>query len=691
MCGIAGFFSSSAVPAAAVVAMSDQVRHRGPDDEGFLLFKSPGSMPVVCGGRDTPPDAYHTSLAYAPARQVEACLDMPVTLAFAHRRLAIVDLTPLGHQPMCTPDHRFWIVYNGEIYNHVELRIELAELGHRFCSHSDTEVILAAYVQWGAKCLDRFNGMWAFAIYDAHSNELFLARDRFGIKPLYYWVAPDGTFHFASEIKQFTVLPGWSACINPQRAYDFIVWGLTDHTDETLFSRVHQIRPGHSMTLDGPGFSASSDGRLPTTEWYQLRSEHFKGTFNDAAAAFKERFTDVVNVHLRADVAVGSCLSGGLDSSSIVCVANRLLNAQGAPQRQKSFSACSHEKQFDEREWIEEVVRATGVEAHFVYPGFKDLFDDLAAITWHQDEPLASTSIYAQWSVFRLAAKQGVKVILDGQGADELLAGYHSYFGPRFADLLRSGRWLDLWREIRDTKRIHGYSALDAAMGMADVLLPNTIRQRLRAMAGRTFANPSWLNLKRLGAAAIDPLVSSSDSASSIDGMSRAQLTATSLQMLLHWEDRDSMAHSVESRVPFLDYRLVEFVLGLPDEFKLSDGMTKRVQRAGMSGTLPDRIRDRVDKLGFATPEEVWIQHHASDEFRSRMRRAIQASEGILGSECLDVLEDMIAGRRRFSFLAWRLISFGQWMETFRVKLKDESRKEEIAVLEVGVQAFGTR
>jgi asparagine synthase (glutamine-hydrolysing) len=668
MCGIAGFLSPAAIPATPIAGMSRVLHHRGPDDEGFMLLQSPSSQPVLCGGRDTPADIYRSGFSYAPRRHIDECKGMPVSLAFGHRRLSIVDLTAAGHQPMCSRDLRYWMVYNGEIYNHIELREELEGLGYEFASHADTEVILAAYSLWGADCLSRFNGMWAFAIYDRQRDEVFLARDRFGIKPLYYWVAPQDAFCFASEIKSFTEFPGWKAVINSQRAYDFLVWGLTDHTDETLFSGVYQLRPGHSMVIRRGHCTAQSDGRLPTTQWYKLRAEPFSGSFEDAAAAFKQRFTDSVRLHLRADVPVGSCLSGGLDSSSITCVTNQLLIKQGTGQLQKSFSACAYDKRFDERQWIDEVVRATAVDAYYVYPASEKLFEESPAITWHQDEPFGSTSIYAQWNVFRLAADNGVKVMLDGQGADEMLGGYHSFFGPRFAGLLRSGRWLDLWKDIGQTRRMHGYSGLEAAMHIGNILLPDVVRQPLRAISGRTHARPPWLCHKTLGAAPMDPLIRSSESMDSVQGMSEAQLTATSLQMLLHWEDRDSMAHSIESRVPFLDYRLVEFVLGLPDDFKLSGGVTKRVQRAGMSSILPDRIRDRVDKLGFATPEELWVREGASDQFRRKMQRAVEVSGGILGSECADLLEGMISGKKRFSFVAWRLINFGEWMETFSVR-----------------------
>ncbi|WP_233575752.1 asparagine synthase (glutamine-hydrolyzing) [Noviherbaspirillum saxi] len=647
--------------------MNELIRHRGPDDEGFLLFPSLHEAPLVCGGADTPSNCFTAGLPYAPKTPLAECKDMSIQAALSHRRLAIVDLTPSGHQPMCTPDRRYWIVYNGEVYNHIELRRELERCGHQFQSHCDTEVVLAAYVQWGPQCLHRFNGMWAFAIYDSHRKTLFLARDRFGVKPLYYWVAPGGIFCFASEIKQFTAFPGWAASLNAKPAYDFLVWGIIDHTAQTMFSRVYQLSPGHYMYLDAQEIVSDADGQVASSQWYELRAEHVKGTFEDAAQMFREKFTDAVRLHLRADVPVGSCLSGGLDSSSIVCVMNQLLREQSASQLQMSFSACSNDKRVDEREWIEEVVQATGVHAHFVYPALDKLFGHSPAITWHQDEPFGSTSTYAQWSVFRLAAENGVKVMLDGQGADEQLAGYHPYFGMRFAGLLRTGQLLLLWKEIQQTKRAHGYSELHAMMYMADTMLPERIKQPLRAYTGRSYCTPSWLNIALLGVEPRNPRTRSSSDKESIQSMSHAQLTATNLQMLLHWEDRSSMAHSVESRVPFLDHRLVEFVLGLPDDFKLSGGVTKRVMRAGMDGIIPTRIRDRMDKIGFATSEEAWLREGAPSQFRKKMQRAVEISDGVLSSQCLTMLEDMISGKKPFSFLPWRVINFGEWLATFSV------------------------
>ncbi|MGZ6281299.1 MAG: asparagine synthetase B family protein, partial [Ktedonobacteraceae bacterium] len=359
------------------------------------------------------------------------------------------------------------------------------------------------------------------------------------------------------------------------------------------------------------------------------------------------------------------------DSSSIVGLMNQLLREQQADSLQKTFSACADVKRFDEREFIEEVVRQTGVEAHYVYPRLEDLFSTHQQITWYQDEPYGSTSIYAQWHVFKLAAEQGVKVMLDGQGADEQLAGYHTFFAPHFAGMFKRGQWLRLWREILAAKRLHGYSEFNAMKRISNMLLPETLRQRLRAYSGKANARPDWLSLECLGAQPIDPFSVIGGKADSIRAFSYGQLTASNLQMLLHWEDRDSMAHSVESRVPFLDYRLVEYVLGLPDEFKLKDGVTKLVLREGMRDVLPECIRTRMDKLGFVTPEEVWLRDRAAAQFQVALDEAVIAAQGIINNRARLLLDDMIAGKRPFSFLAWRMISFGAWMKQFNVTVKN--------------------
>jgi asparagine synthase (glutamine-hydrolysing) len=585
--------------------------------------------------------------------------------ALGHRRLSIIDLSSAGHQPMCTPDRRFWIVYNGEIYNFVELRTELELLGHSFISHSDTEVILAAYREWGEQCLGRFNGMFAFVLVDRDASRVFAARDRFGVKPLYLWRSPHGLVAMASEIKQFSTLPGWSPRVNGQRAYEFLNWGLLDHTEETLFNGVRQVRGGECLYCSLEQLSMSP----PIKRWYQVVPRSFDLDMKSATEEFSALFTDAVRLRLRADVAIGSCLSGGLDSSSIVCIANRLLRSTGIASKQDTFSACAKIKQYDERDYIDIVVGQTGVHAHYVYPDLKELFETIDAITWHQDEPFGSTSLYAQWHVFKLAAAARVKVLLDGQGADELLAGYHAFFAPHFATLLLTMCWHKLLREVNLARQLHGLSATGVARHVATALLPEQVRQPLRRLMGKSSSKPDWLNGERLAIQFGDPSLRYGLKTTSVNEMSYSLLTTTSVPMLLHWEDRNSMAHSIESRLPFLDFRLVEFLMGLPFEMKLSNATTKRVLREAMAGILPESIRMRMDKMGFVTPEEVWVRNEAPDLFRAELRKSIDAAQGILNAKALDYLERVISGKDKFSFLLWRMISFGRWMDRFQVNV----------------------
>ena len=671
MCGLTAIVAPTAVPLASLVhAAMRLVAHRGPDDEGYALFSAQLDVQTIAGSEHTPSACYRHDAPYAPRKALDTGAPA-ARVALGHRRLSILDVSPAGHQPMCSSDGRYWIVYNGEIYNYVELRAELATLGYSFRTQTDTEVMLAAYDKWGEDCLQHFNGMFAFVLLDRQNGRLFAARDRFGVKPLYYWVSPQGFIFFGSEIKQLSCFPGWAPRLNSQRAYDFLNWALLDHTDETMFEGVYQLRGGEAFALDlrAPG-AATPGSRLPVNRWYELRPREFRGSLADAGQEFRRALTDSVRLRLRADVPVGSCLSGGLDSSSIVCVMNELLRKQDAQALQKTFSACAAVKRFDERDYIDEVVRHTGTDAHYIYPDLEALFPLLDRITWHQDEPFGSTSIYAQWNVFRLAADNQVKVMLDGQGADEQLAGYHNYFAPRFGGLLRDGRLLALWREMQAATSQHGYSRSWGLKQALNNVLPEYLRQPLRRLAGKPDTGTPWLDMNRLGAVPSDPFLQAGTAkAISVRAMSHSQLAATSLPMLLHWEDRDSMAHSIEARVPFLDYRLVEFVLGLPDEFKISEGTTKRALREGMRGLLPERVRTRVDKLGFVTPEEVWIREQSPDAFRKALRDAIDASGGIIKDGTLALLERTISGQQPFSYLIWRLISFGAWMRVFSLRI----------------------
>ncbi len=664
MCGIAAIFSRRGKKdLSAIVPMTTVIKHRGPDDEGFALFTNPAIAPQLFGGPDTPEKVYSSPLSYCPKKRTVPS-PMEGIAAISNRRLAIVDLSAAGHQPMCSDDGLLWLAYNGEIYNHLEIRDELEHLGYTFQSHSDTETILSAYREWGVRCLSRFNGMFSFVLIDQRKEKVLVARDRFGVKPLYYWKSPDGLLAFASEIKQFTTLPGWNAQLNPQRAYDFLNWGVFDHTHETLFSGVEQLRGGEYFEFPLHQDDDATDVLYPH-RWYSLTPPPFEGTQEEAATEFRSLLEDAVRLRLRADVDVGSCLSGGLDSSSIVCLANDLLREKEASNRQKTFSACSKNPLFDERHFIDMVVTKTNVDAHYTYPSLDSLFEELGAIIWHQDEPFSSTSIFAQWEVFKLANRGKVKVMLDGQGADEQLAGYHGFFGNYFYDLFRTLQWTKLCSEMHVAKKMHPH--LRPLFLLTNKLVPDAIRQPLRKAFGKSSTNPKWIDSTHLKFQDHNPFCHTK--ADTLLAQSRQQLFHSNLPMLLHYEDRDSMAHSIESRTPFLDYRVVEFSLSLPAHYKIASGWTKRVMREGMQDTLPDAIRLRTDKMAFVTPEEEWMRQHAPEKFREALKESIAHSKGILNAHAATYLEEMIAGKRAFNFLPWRMICFGKWMKDFEVKI----------------------
>jgi asparagine synthase (glutamine-hydrolysing) len=512
--------------------------------------------------------------------------------------------------------------------------------------------------------------MWALAIYDVQQDELVLARDRFGVKPLYYW-ATDSLFAFASEIKAFTCLPGWRPHVNGQAVHDYLLSGLQDHSRETMFADVFQLEPGCLARLKCGHWreakaGTSDESGVAVARWYQLQPKPFNGSFADAAAQFRELLIDSVRLRLRADVSVGSCLSGGLDSSSIVCATHRLLREQAAACAHKTFSACSEIKRFDEREFIAKVVAATGVEPHYVFPSLKDLFAELDRVVWHQDEPFAGTSIYAQWCVFKLAAEADIKVMLDGQGADELLYGYPNFRRAFLCGLLRSGRALTVWREAL-AARGHWSGALSGFWRAAvDTVTPIGL-QRLFRQFRRNQQPPAWLAPAALGASFPGPLAARFQRHTSALELSLELLSGAHLQMLLHWEDRNSMAQSIESRVPFLDYRLVEFATGLPDDYKIRQGLTKAVLRTGMSELVPPEVLARRDKMGFVTPEEVWARQSGAEEFRRALAEAIVTCKGIVKPAAKELLEDAIAGRRGYDSAVWRIISLGTWMRRFGV------------------------
>lgn len=509
-------------------------------------------------------------------------------VGFAHRRLAIIDLTEGGSQPMRSPSGSE-IIYNGEIYNYLELRTELAAVGHRFTTESDTEVLLAAYDQWGEDALARLNGMFAFAICDARRGILFAARDRFGEKPFYYHHAADGTFVFASEIKALLVHPKVPSRSDNTSIYDFLRYKEVDRDPRTMFEGIQALPAAHALT------ARIDNGALNVRRYWSLdERETDPRPEAELVAEYRERLGRSISLRLRSDVPLGSSLSGGLDSSAVV---GWIAKGIGAEQ-QHAFSARFPGSPLDEGRYIADVVRHANVNLHEVAP--TPTFEDLERTVWHQDLPFLSLSIYAQWSVMRLACESGVIVLLDGQGADETMAGYHQFFAAFYRRLFRQGQWLQLAREARGYARANGLRRL---RGLGYYAIPEGVTRR-----AKRFRRPPALSAAFSAEHAHLQLSAAHLHRDDLNQALHATLTQSMLPALLRYADRNSMAFSREVRLPYLDHTLVEFVFSLPAALKLRHATTKRVLRLAMADVLPDSVRGRLDKIGYAPPEGEWLR-----------------------------------------------------------------------------------
>ncbi|MGV1003184.1 MAG: asparagine synthase (glutamine-hydrolyzing) [Candidatus Nanopelagicales bacterium] len=662
MCGLTALFSpSGAAELGAVVAMTDLIAHRGPDSEGFVVIGTDAARPFA--GPDTDPASLRADVPFAPRAAAASDPAARGQAVLGHRRLSILDLSPTGHQPMSDAAGDIWLVFNGEIYNFVELRAQLIGLGHRFFGNSDTEVLLAAYREWGVEALPRLRGMFGFVLVDLRTGSALLARDRFGIKPLYYSRTADGGLAVASEIKSLVI--GQPPVVNGRRLYDFLNFAIHDHTTETMFAGVEQVPAGgylHLLLADPAVFTPQ--------RWWQLRAGEFRGDLTEAGRQYAGLLRVAVDEHLRSDVPVGSCLSGGLDSSTIVSLMAEELAARGGGEPLRTFTATSIDAKLDESGWAQLVVERTGAEAFQVEPDMAGLPDLLPQLVWHQDEPFGSTSILAQWEVFGLAQRSRTTVLLDGQGADEQLAGYTYYFGYRLAELASRGQLGQLRRELAALTRLHPEALRRALMLTGYLSVPPGVGRRAGRLIGAPGQDPdSWLSREALGVAGFpDPLEEVGARTRSVRDLALAQLTASNLPMLLRYEDRDSMAHSIEARVPFLDHRVVEFAVSLPSEQLISDGMTKRVLREAVRDVVPEPIRTRVDKIGFATAEERWMRANAA-VVRGMLSEAIDLLGGVVTPDALQRYDAVIAGRAGFDYWIWRIISAGAWVQRFGVRI----------------------
>ena len=542
MCGIAGIIGTSPVQPDELRRMADCMRYRGPDDQGLYV-------------------------------------DGPVGLA--HNRLSILDLSAAGHQPMHSGP--VVLVFNGEIYNYLELRADLArEHGWEFSSHTDTEVILAAYRVWGRACVSRFRGMWAFALWDEQRQEVVLSRDRLGIKPLYY--AWDGQrLLFASEIKAI-LAAGHRAAPNEEVLADFLVGGFLDHREDTCFAGVRQLLPGHNAWLE------TASRRWATQPYYDLGAAVAACT--PTVEAFETALTESVALHLRSDVPVGTCLSGGLDSSTIAALAGPLYReASGRPM--KAITALSGDVR-DESAYAAQVVERVGLDWIRTAPSLDDFQTLLPRILWHQEQPTGGPSVVMQYAVMEAARDAEISVLLDGQGGDELLLGYERYYSYAFRSWLGRGQ---IGRAAREFALAGRHSGLSHATHLRYALYFQSNAARRLFLKRRSRAvDPRWFDLA-------EPTIRSlGRSGGTLRDLQIRELTAAQLPHLLRFEDRNSMAHSIEARVPFVDHRVVEQAVALPPEAKIRDGYTKFALRQVAEPRLPASIAWRRTKIGFEAP-----------------------------------------------------------------------------------------
>ncbi|MEZ4622844.1 MAG: asparagine synthase (glutamine-hydrolyzing) [Caldilineaceae bacterium] len=608
MCGISGIFDVRR-QTAPIWQMNQVQRHRGPDDEGYIFINTHSNAWQIGGG-----DESAVGLNIPSYQQVNtAAFD----LVLASRRLAILDLSPAGHMPMRYGDDELWITYNGEVFNYRELQAELAALGHCFRSDSDTEVILAAYAEWGVDCLRRFNGMFAFAIWDGKRRRLFCARDRFGIKPLYYhWNGE--LLLFASEIKSLLQHPAAPCGPNDQTIFDYLALGVSDHTEQTFFEGIQSLQPGAFLMLD------VAQQQLRIDSWWEVAINPSIERSNATEQKriyeeFAHIIEDAIRIRLRSDVPVGTALSGGLDSSTVVMLANRLLLDEAVIPRelvgdhQKTFTARNYEAEIDEHYFSKLIIDRTGAEEHLIYPDGENLWREFEEFVWYLDEPVNSTSQYAQWNVMRLAKRNHVTVLLDGQGGDEIFAGYYSYYAPYLGQIYQQRGVLPAMRAVYDVSRVGGAPVMDMLIEDTVHRLPwrvqqmvNKFRSPLAIPGGGGSGMQEWQLqpdfIQRNWERRWQP---QNVDETGLVGVLHQDLTSTNLPKLLRYEDRISMAFSLETRLPFLDYRLVDMLFSLPLNYRINRGWSKWILRRSMNDVLPKEICWRRNKLGFPTPDTL--------------------------------------------------------------------------------------
>jgi len=581
--------------------------------------------------------------------------------SLGHTRLAIIDLTDAGLQPFVSQDAQYLLTFNGEIYNYIELRRELETAGVNFHTATDTEVLFQALIFWGEAALGKLEGMFAFAFVDKANDSILLARDPFGIKPIYYHLT-DSSLGFASEPRALRKLFPHLNSVNEKVASDFLVLGYCDLTENTFFEGIRSVLPGHYLKV------SLKQGHLDSENvkyWLPEPYAEIEISFDDAQKTFRDLLFESVELHMRSDVAVGAALSGGLDSSSIVSVVRHLYPKAGI----HTFSYIANDPRISEEAWVDQIVAWTGSKGHKVSISSDALFErDLDELIHAQGEPFPTLSIYAQFKVFQLAKENGIKVTLDGQGADELLAGYQGYPDARLASLIESGDWTQIPKFLAGWKNWPGRSL----KGLSSDYLANSFPALRRSPIFISLAQSIGVmgdqslqyfepNTKRLAGVST---AKASTNHSEFKGrrLTEALLSALGtkgLTPLLRYADRNSMHSSIESRVPFLNKKLVEFTLSLPENYLLSNGgETKHILRKSLEGIVPDSILNRKDKIGFAAETNGLGK---GSQMLAKISASLDSVPLINRNEAKLAIEDVVSGNRALDSTLWRLVNFSRW------------------------------
>ena len=617
MCGISGIVqlqgSSNQLPV-ILKKMNDKLKHRGPDDEGFTLFKD---GKVQCfSGQDTPASSLSSHLAFAPKFHIDSAKEHPFQVGFGHRRLAIIDLSAGGHQPMCLQENQeIWITLNGEIYNYIELREELQSYGFVFHTESDVEIVLASYQHWGTDCLTHFNGMWSFVIYDHQKNQFFGARDRFGVKPLYY-LQNEQHFAFASEQKALLEVPSYHRAVNLDAMLPFLLYGQVELQSEGFFKDLYELKPGHFFTFD------LSNSKLKIERYFELcatnKNQAFHAaSFEDAKKLTRQMIKDAVRIRFRSDVPIGFCLSGGLDSSTIVCTAAEIIKEESISSLKngiKTFTA-SNDSLLDESSWAKQIVDHTKAEWHNVKVDSKTLIEDIQQLIYFQDIPLATTSTYAQSRVMCAAQEQGISILIDGQGGDELYAGYQTFYYSYFNQLFTTFDWKTLYNELRflENSPVTMKELFAAFIKINLSKFPAKIRASL---SKKWKSETNLITPQFLRSNAKNVQFHGEFRSDSLNQRLKSYCTETYLKGLLRWEDRCSMHYSIESRTPFSDdINLIQHAFSLPANYKIRNGWSKFILRESIKGLVPESIRLRKDKKGFSIPQNKWLMEQETAFF----------------------------------------------------------------------------